>query len=264
VFDDRLRDRAVRRLSVEQQLRRALDKGDFEVHFQPVVRVVDRRIIGGEALLRMPTPAGLVMPGQFIEIAEDAGLMTQLGATVFSMVCRELASWTHPAAAALSIGVNVSARQLSDTGFAQFILDELAATGLASSRIYLELTEGSLVDNRPQTGRTLRQLHDAGIGLALDDFGTGFSSLAYLKRFPIDVLKIDRTFTDGLGLDDNDTAIVKATIALAHSLGIRVVAEGVETEAQLTLLHELGCDTAQGYLLGRPVPAAAFIEYLSR
>ena len=264
VFDDRLRDRAVRRLSVEQQLRRALDKGDFEVHYQPVVRVDDRRILGGEALLRMPTPEGLVMPGQFIEIAEDAGLMTQLGATVFSMVCRDLAGWTHPVAAGLSIGVNVSARQLSDTGFAQFILDELASAGLASSRIYLELTEGSLVDNRPQTGRTLRQLHDGGIGLALDDFGTGFSSLAYLKRFPIDVLKIDRTFTDGLGLDENDTAIVKATIALAHSLGIRVVAEGVETEAQLTLLHELGCDTAQGYLLGRPVPAAAFIESLSQ
>jgi EAL domain-containing protein (putative c-di-GMP-specific phosphodiesterase class I) len=203
------------------------------------------------------------MPGQFIEIAEDAGLMTQLGAMVFSMVCRDLAGWTHPAAAGLSIGVNVSARQLSDTGFAQFILDELEGAGLASSRIYLELTEGSLVDNRPQTGRTLRQLHDAGIGLALDDFGTGFSSLAYLKRFPIDVLKIDRTFTDGLGLDENDTAIVKATIALAHSLGIRVVAEGVETESQLTLLHELGCDTVQGYLLGRPVPAPLFIESLS-
>ena len=264
VFDDRLRDRAVRRLSVEQQLRRALDDGGFEVHYQPVVRVTDRFILGGEALLRMPTPDGLVMPGQFIEIAEDAGLMTQLGATVFSMVCRDLASWTHPAAAALSIGVNVSARQLSNTGFAEFILDELASAGLKSSRIYLELTEGSLVDNRPQTGRTLRQLHDAGIGLALDDFGTGFSSLAYLKRFPIDVLKIDRTFTDGLGLDENDTAIVKATIALAHSLGIRVVAEGVETEAQLTLLHELGCDTVQGYLLGRPMPAPAFIECLSR
>lgn len=263
VFDDRLRDRAVRRLSVEQQLRRALDKGDFEVHYQPVVRVADRHILGGEALLRMPTPDGLIMPGQFIEIAEDAGLMTQLGAMVFSMVCRDLAEWTHPAAAALSIGVNVSARQLSDTGFAQFILDELAVSGLASSRIYLELTEGSLVDNRPQTGRTLRQLHDAGIGLAIDDFGTGFSSLAYLKRFPIDVLKIDRTFTDGLGLDENDTAIVKATIALAHSLGIRVVAEGVETETQLELLHELGCDTVQGYLLGRPVPAHAFIECLS-
>jgi diguanylate cyclase (GGDEF)-like protein/PAS domain S-box-containing protein len=264
VFDDRLRDRAVRRLSVEQQLRRALDKGDFEVHYQPVVRVVDRHILGGEALLRMPTPDGLIMPGQFIEIAEDAGLMTQLGATVFSMVCRDLAGWTHPAAAGLSIGVNVSARQLSDTGFAQFILDELDAYGLGPSRIYLELTEGSLVDNRPQTGRTLRQLHDAGIGLAIDDFGTGFSSLAYLKRFPIDVLKIDRTFTDGLGLDENDTAIVKATIALAHSLGIRVVAEGVETELQLELLHELGCDTVQGYLLGRPVPSPAFIECLSR
>ncbi|TML19262.1 MAG: EAL domain-containing protein [Actinobacteria bacterium] len=263
VFDDRLRDRAVRRLSVEQQLRRALDDGGFEVHYQPVVRVADRFILGGEALLRMPTPEGLVLPGQFIEIAEDAGLMTQLGATVFSMVCRDLASWTHPAAATLSIGVNVSARQLSDTGYAEYILDELATAGLASSRIYLELTEGSLVDNRPQTGRTLRQLHDAGIGLALDDFGTGFSSLAYLKRFPIDVLKIDRSFTDGLGLDENDTAIVKATIALAHSLGIRVVAEGVETEAQLSLLRTLGCDTVQGYLLGRPVPAAAFIEYVS-
>jgi diguanylate cyclase (GGDEF)-like protein/PAS domain S-box-containing protein len=264
VFDDRLRDRAVRRLSVEQQLRRALDSGAFEVHYQPVVRVFDRRVVGGEALLRMPTPEGLVYPGQFIEIAEEAGLMTQLGATVFSMVCRDLARWTDPVATALSIGVNVSARQLSDTGFAQFILDELSANGLTTSRIYLELTEGSLVENRPQTGRTLRHLHDAGVGFALDDFGTGFSSLAYLKRFPIDVLKIDRTFTDGLGIDENDTAIVRATIALAHSLGIRVVAEGVETHTQLELLQELGCDTVQGYLVGRPVPASFFIEALSR
>jgi EAL domain-containing protein (putative c-di-GMP-specific phosphodiesterase class I) len=180
------------------------------------------------------------------------------------MVCRELSSWDYASTSTLSIGVNVSARQLSDTGFAEFILGELAHAGLASSRIYLELTEGSLVDNRPQTGRTLRQLHDAGIGLALDDFGTGFSSLAYLKRFPIDVLKIDRTFTDGLGLDENDTAIVKATIALAHSLGIRVVAEGVETEAQFAMLDTLGCDTAQGYLLGRPMPASSFIAHLAR
>jgi EAL domain-containing protein (putative c-di-GMP-specific phosphodiesterase class I) len=110
----------------------------------------------------------------------------------------------------------------------------------------------------------LRHLHDAGVGFALDDFGTGFSSLAYLKRFPIDVLKIDRTFTDGLGIDENDTAIVRATIALAHSLGIRVVAEGVETHTQLELLQELGCDTVQGYLVGRPVPASFFIEALSR
>jgi diguanylate cyclase (GGDEF)-like protein/PAS domain S-box-containing protein len=264
VFDDRLRDRAVRRLSVEQQLRGALENDSFEVHYQPVVRVFDRRVLGAEALLRMPTPEGLVYPGQFIEIAEDAGLMTQLGATVFSMVCRDIARWTDPRATQLSIGVNVSARQLSDTGFAQFILDELAENGLTTSRIYLELTEGSLVDNRPQTGRTLRHLHDAGVGLALDDFGTGFSSLAYLKRFPIDVLKIDRTFTDGLGVDENDTAIVRATIALAHSLGIRVVAEGVETEAQLELLHELGCDTMQGYLVGHPVLATDFIESLTQ
>ena len=263
VFDDRLRDRAVRRLSVEQQLRRALETSGFEMHYQPLVRVIDQRVLGGEALLRMPTPEGLVYPGQFIEIAEDAGLMTQLGATVFSIVCRDLAAWSLPATSTLSIGVNVSARQLSDTGFAQFILEELERNGLATSRIYLELTEGSLVDNRPQTGRTLRQLHDAGVGLALDDFGTGFSSLAYLKRFPIDVLKIDRTFTDGLGLDDNDTAIVKATIALAHSLGIRVVAEGVETAAQLELLHEFGCDSVQGYLTGRPVPAADFVSVLT-
>ena len=264
VFDDNLRDQAVRRLSVEQELRRALDSNDFAIYYQPLVRIHDERIIGAEALVRMRSSTQeLLLPGTFIEVAEDAGLITQLGATVFANVCKEVSGWSEQLLS-LSVGVNVSARQLNDSNFAPFILDELNKAGVTPSRIYLELTEGSLIESSRQTERTLRNLHEAGIGLALDDFGTGFSSLAYLKRFPIDVLKIDRSFIDGLGSEEHDTAIVKATIALAHSLGIRVVAEGVETADQLAWLRKLDCDSVQGYLFGRPMPAPQFVAAVTK
>jgi diguanylate cyclase (GGDEF)-like protein/PAS domain S-box-containing protein len=259
VFDDHLREHVVRRLSVEQQLRRSLDAGHIELHYQPVVRLPDRRVVGAEALVRLRDDNGdLMMPGHFIAVAEDAGLIGRLGADVLARALVEAAAWTRRGDEIVSVGVNVSARQLTDSNFPHLVAEHLERSGLSPTHLYLELTESSLVDANPLTERSLRQISAMGVGLALDDFGTGFSSLAYLKRFPIDLVKIDRTFTDGLGVEDNDTAIVKATIALSHSLGIRVVAEGVETPEQLEMLTELGCDLVQGYHTGRPMPSVDF------
>jgi EAL domain-containing protein (putative c-di-GMP-specific phosphodiesterase class I) len=159
--------------------------------------------------------------------------------------------------------VNVSARQVSDPAFGAFVASEIAASGLPPEWLSLELTESALIEGNPATERTLDHLTHLGVQIGLDDFGTGFSSLAYLKRFPIDFVKIDLTFTDGLGIDDNDTAIVRATIALAHSLGIRVVAEGVESELQRNMLRDLGCDFGQGYLFAKPVDVIEFDNMLT-
>jgi diguanylate cyclase (GGDEF)-like protein/PAS domain S-box-containing protein len=264
MFDDHLRDQAVRRHTVEQQLRRALDERLVEVLYQPIVDLRTDAITGAEALVRLREADGSLMPpGEFIDIAEDTGLITRLGAQVLALASRRAASWvTRYAGRDLHVAVNVSARQMADASFAQQVQAELASTGLPAERLSLELTESALIDGNPTTARTLDQLTALGVQIGLDDFGTGFSSLAYLKRFPIDFVKIDRTFTDGLGVDDNDTAIVRATIALAHSLGLRVVAEGVETTTQRDLLRELGCDFGQGYLFAKPLDIMTYESML--
>jgi EAL domain-containing protein (putative c-di-GMP-specific phosphodiesterase class I) len=201
----------------------------------------------------------LLSPAEFIDVAEDSGLISRLGAAVLATALRRASGWTARwRGRRFQIGVNVSARQVSDPGFASYVASELHACGLPPQWLSLELTESTLIDGNPATERTLNDLTALGVQLGLDDFGTGFSSLAYLKRFPIDFVKIDRTFTDGLGVDDNDTAIVRATIALAHSLGIRTIAEGVESEQQRDLLHELGCDYGQGYLFAKPIDGLEF------
>jgi EAL domain-containing protein (putative c-di-GMP-specific phosphodiesterase class I) len=182
-----------------------------------------------------------------------------VGSAVLATALRRAAGWTvRWRDRRFQISVNVSARQVSDPGFAQFVAGELSACAFPANWLSLELTESTLIDGNPATERTLDDLTALGVQLGLDDFGTGFSSLAYLKRFPIDFVKIDRTFTDGLGVDDNDTAIVRATIALAQSLGIQVVAEGVESEQQRDLLRDLGCDFGQGYLFAKPIEAPEF------
>ncbi len=265
MFDDHLRDQAVRRHSVEQHLRRALDERLVEVLYQPIVDLKTDAITGAEALVRLRELDGsLMLPSEFIDIAEDTGLIIRLGAQVLALASRRAASWvSRYSGQSLHVAVNVSARQMADSSFAQQVASELANTGLPAELLSLELTESALIEGNPTTEKTLNQLTALGIQLGLDDFGTGFSSLSYLKRFPIDFVKIDRTFTDGLGTDDNDTAIVKATIALSHSLGLRVVAEGVETIAQRDLLKELGCDFGQGYLFARPLDPMAIETMLN-
>ena len=177
----------------------------------------------------------------------------------------QTAAWTHEHVRGqqpMSIAVNVSARQLNDPEYPKQLREELEFAGLSPRQLSLELTESALIDGNPITEASLQELHDLGVQIGLDDFGTGFSSLAYLKRFPINFLKVDRSFVDGLGTDENDSAIVRATIALAHGLNLTVVAEGVETAEQLALLRELGCDHVQGYLFSKPVAPEDFHQFL--
>ena len=266
VFDDHLRDQAVRRLEVENKLRRAIENDDLVVHYQPVLSAATGRLAGSEALVRVRNEDGsLVMPGDFINVAEDSGLISKLGHQVLVKAIRQTAEWTEknvPGQALLSIAVNVSARQLIDPHYADSLRAELDAAGLAPEQLSLELTESALIDGNPTTEQSLSQLRDLGVRIGLDDFGTGFSSLAYLKRFPISFLKIDRSFVDGLGTDENDSAIVRATIALAHGLNLLVVAEGVETEDQLEQLAELECDLVQGFLFSKPIDPDQFLSFL--
>ena len=266
VFDDHLRAQAVRRLEVENLLRQAIADDALVVHYQPVLDIESGMLSGSEALVRIQNDDGsLVMPGSFIDVAEDSGLISELGHQVLVKSIRQTAEWTRrnvPGQQPLSIAVNVSARQLTDPHYPEKLREELETAGLAPSQLSLELTESALIDGNPTTERSLQELRALGVRIGLDDFGTGFSSLAYLKRFPISFLKIDRSFVDGLGTDENDSAIVRATIALAHGLNLRVVAEGIETEDQLGQLAELNCDLGQGYLFSKPVGAEQFGSYL--
>ncbi len=266
VFDDHLRHQAIRRLDVENKLRAALENDSLVVHYQPVLDTRTGRLAGAEALVRIGNEDGsLVMPGEFIDVAEDSGLISELGHQVLVKAIRQTAEWTleHvPGQEPLTIAVNVSARQLTDPTYPDQLETELRDAGLAPTQLSLELTESALIDANPTTEESLRRLRDLGVRIGLDDFGTGFSSLAYLKRFPISFLKVDRSFVDGLGTEENDSAIVRATIALAHGLSLLVVAEGVETEDQLQLLAELECDLVQGYLFSKPVAPEEFRSFL--
>ncbi|MEE2767769.1 MAG: EAL domain-containing protein [Actinomycetota bacterium] len=265
MFDDRLRAQAVRRHSVEQEVRAALEDGRVEVHFQPVVRIADGVVVGAEALARIRGQAGdLLHPAQFIDIAEDSGLIAELGSRVLALSLERLAAWEATSGRRLTMAVNVSARQLADPAFPGVVHDALVAHDLEADQVALEFTESALIAANPVTERVLGDLTDLGVQIGLDDFGTGFSSLAYLKRLPIDFLKIDRSFVAGLESNDDDTAIVTGTIALAHSLGLQVVAEGVETEAQLRQLQRLQCDLAQGFHFSEPVTDAEFDRFLER
>ena len=268
VFDDNLRDQAIRRLEVENKLRAALDADALVVHYQPVLDIATGKLAGAEALVRLRNDDGsLVMPGSFIDVAEDSGLISQLGHQVLVKSIRQAAEWTALNVSGQgppSVAVNVSARQLTDPEYPNILHQELVSAGLAPQQLSLELTESALIEGNPTTEASLQKLRDLGVRIGLDDFGTGFSSLAYLKRFPISFLKIDRSFVNGLGEDDDDSAIVRATIALAHGLNLRVVAEGVETDAQLQQLSALNCEYGQGYLFSKPIDPVEFQNFLGK
>ena len=259
VFDDSLRAATIRRVAAEQLIRQALDEDGLRVHYQPIVDLVTGRVIGAEALLRMMGPHNeLLMPGSFISIAEETGLIVPVGAGVLDDACAQLRRWRKELGddAPATVSVNLAARQLSTAGFAELVRRTLERHRIEPADLTLELTESTLIQAGREALDAVVALHDLGVRLAIDDFGTGYSSLSYLKRFPVDIVKVDRNFVDGLGNAPNDTEIVRAVLALGQSLGLVTVAEGVETKDQLQLLRELGCDGAQGYLLSRPVPAA--------
>jgi diguanylate cyclase (GGDEF)-like protein/PAS domain S-box-containing protein len=253
LFDATLADQATERLGVERDLRDADLETDLRAHYQPIVRLDTGRISGAEALLRWNHPGrGLVPPGLFIPVAEETGLIDKLGLWVLRDACRAQVAWS---AHEMKVAVNLSPRQLYDPHLAQRVADILAATGARADHLVLEVTESALIDDRV-AAPALAALKELGAALALDDFGTGYSSLTSLRRYPFDTIKIDRSFVAEIGRSTQDMAIVQHVIHLAHDLGMRVVAEGVETAQQLDMLAEAGADVAQGYFLGRPAPAA--------
>jgi diguanylate cyclase (GGDEF)-like protein len=266
-FYSRAMDQAVeRRVRMEQELRGAWERGELSLMYQPVFRLSDSRIIGAEALLRWQHPElGMVAPSVFIDVAEQSGLIESIGPRVLRAACAAAARWgtDRDAMEPLFVSVNVSPRQLRSGDLPDVVADCLRDTGLPASRLHLELTETAVIADEAHASALLATLHRTGVKVWLDDFGTGFSGLSHLRRVPVDGVKIDRSFIADMLRDPDDLALTTAIIAMAHSLGITVVAEGVEKEGQFNLLRERGCDLAQGYWLGYPVTAAEFAQLIA-
>jgi diguanylate cyclase (GGDEF)-like protein len=266
-FYSRAMDQAVeRRVRMEQELRGAWERGELSLLYQPVFRLADSRIIGAEALLRWQHPElGMVAPSVFIDVAEQSGLIETIGPRVLRAACAAAARWStdRDALEPLFVSVNVSPRQLRSGDLPDVVAECLRDTGLAASRLHLELTETAVISDEAHASALLATLHRTGVKVWLDDFGTGFSGLSHLRRVPVDGVKIDRSFIADMLRDPDDLALTTAIIAMAHSLGITVVAEGVEKEGQFNLLRERGCDLAQGYWLGYPVTAAEFAQLVT-
>ncbi|WP_119066216.1 EAL and GGDEF domain-containing protein [Rubrobacter indicoceani] len=266
VFDPSMGVHALERLKLETDLRRALDGDEFVIYYQPKISLLTGEVVGTEALVRWDHPRrGLVSPVEFIPLAEETGLIVPLGLQVLEKACRQARRWQldHPTDPALKMSVNLSARQFRQPGLIEDIRRVLRQTGVIPSSLILEITEGVLMEDAPATVTALDQLKNLGVGISVDDFGTGYSSLSYLRSFPVDYLKIDRSFVEDLKDDAEGQGIVTATIALAHTLGLQAVAEGVETEEQLLRLQELGCDFAQGFHLARPGPGKVVSDLLA-
>jgi len=263
-FSTQMTERVSRRLSTETRLRRALEQGEFTLHYQPLVELASGRIDGAEALARWPHPdqGRMVSPAEFIPVAEDTGLIVPLGEWVLREACLQARAW-QALQPGTRVAVNLSPRQFRQKQLVGMVERALGDSGIAPSLLELELTEGMLMHHADETVQTLAQLHEMGVRLAIDDFGTGYSSLSYLKRFPIHTLKIDRSFVQDLSHDPDDAAIVTAIVAMARGLGLSVTAEGVETEAQAAFLRSLSCRMAQGFLFGRPMPADEFRQRLA-
>ena len=256
VFKPEMKALAAGRMQLESALRGALDRGEFVVHYQPRFDTASGQAVGFEALLRWHHPErGLMPPAEFIPVLEETGAIAAVGEWVFRRACEQIRQWEDAGLQPLPIAVNLSASQFRHRSLDVTIARVIAETGVNAGLLELELTESSLMQDPEEAARVLRHLESYGVKLSVDDFGTGYSSLAYLKRFPLDSLKIDRTFVRDATTNSDDAAITKAIIQLAHTLGLRVVAEGVETAAQRDLLQSLECDEMQGFLFGRPMPA---------
>ena len=263
VYEPEMHAAAVERLEVEADLRRAVERDELVVHYQPIVDVRTGRIGGVEALVRWEHPTrGLLPPAAFIPLAEETGLIQEIGRWVLRKSCDQTRLWHDELGMPLTVSVNLSPRQLTDARIVTDVAEALLASGMPASHVVLEITEGAMMHDTDTTIARLEQLKELGVRLAVDDFGTGYSSLSYLQRFPIDILKIDRSFVAGIDGDAEESALARAIVRLAQTLQLTAVAEGVETEHQLERLRELGCRYAQGYLLHRPQDAATLIEVL--
>jgi EAL domain-containing protein (putative c-di-GMP-specific phosphodiesterase class I) len=252
------------RLAFETSLRRAVERGEFLLHYQPKVDMRSGLITGVEALIRWQHPElGLVQPGQFIAMAEETGLIAPIGEWVLRTACAEAQGWVVKGMPSVSVAVNLSARQFARDELATAIMRVLRETGLDPRRLELEITESTVMHNPERAVEVMQQLKRLGVRVAIDDFGTGYSSLSYLKRFPLSSVKIDRSFVLDLPGDKDDAAITQAVIAMAHSLRLRVVAEGVETAEQYRFLEEHQCDEMQGYYFSKPVDALTIARLLA-
>lgn len=263
-YTESLRASTVERLQLENQLRKAIDEGQLLVYYQPKLCLRTGRLHAAEALVRWQHPQwGMVPPGEFIGLAEETGLIAPMGEFVLRQACWQACEWLREGLQ-IRVSVNLSVYQLRQGKLVSLVRRVLEETGLAPHLLELELTESQLLDSVEHIIATFEQLHELGVKLAIDDFGTGYSSLSYLKRFPVDYVKIDQAFIRGLHEGSQDAAITRAIIVMAQSLGLGVVAEGVETQEQLNFLREQGCDEAQGYLISRPIDACAFKALLTR
>ncbi|HTH94497.1 MAG TPA: EAL domain-containing protein, partial [Rhodocyclaceae bacterium] len=250
------------RLKLESALRRAIEQDELVLHYQPQADLKSGNIIGFEALLRWQHPElGLVMPGKFIGLAEETGLIVPMGEWVLREACRQSRAWTDAGLPMMPVAVNLSAKQFA-SDIADRVSAILAETGIDGARLELELTESLSMDKPERTIEILHALKHMGICLSIDDFGTGYSNLSYLKRFPVDKLKLDQSFVRDLAVSTEDQSIARAVIAMGHALRLKVIAEGVETEAQRQILASEACDEMQGYLFSRPVPADVCAQYL--
>ncbi len=265
VFDETMHRAAVERLSIEVGLRRGLEQSEFRLHFQPIVEVASCGIVGVEALVRWQHPdRGLLEPSEFLGVADESGLLRDLGGWILDHACRATASWpTRAGAPAPALFVNLAAAQIASRHLVEMVTEVVAATRFDIGRLVLEVTEGMLMTDAEETAALLGSVRGLGARVAIDDFGTGYSSLSYLTRLPVDVLKIDQSFVAGLAGSPKDREVTGAIIALAHALGLSTVAEGVEDAGQLAALAELGCDLAQGYHFSAPVPAGEVDDLLS-
>ncbi|WP_457668768.1 putative bifunctional diguanylate cyclase/phosphodiesterase [Thiolapillus sp.] len=264
-FSEEMNDWANKRIELEARLNHAVENNELQLYYQPQISLVSGRLTGFEALLRWwPGGGDMVPPNEFIPIAEETGVITEIGAWVIHQACKQLRSWRDRGYDPVPVAVNVSARQFVDQNLVKIIEDELAAFDLTPELLELELTERVIMRSLEETRIKLQALKEVGVKLSVDDFGTGYSSMSYLKRFPLDALKIDRSFIMDLVTDSNDESIIRAIVAMSKGLGLHTIAEGVETDQQRELLSSIGCDLMQGFLYSRPLPAEEAESYLLR
>ncbi|MCL4129556.1 UNVERIFIED_CONTAM: hypothetical protein GTU68_017352 [Idotea baltica] len=255
-----MEDEIARRMELERELRQAIDANQLVLYYQPKIDLSNDKVMGAEALIRWNHPVhGLVPPDTFIPLAEESGLINQVSDWVLKDACDQLQRW-NKAGHNLKVAVNVSSKDIQEEGFTEKLRQMIEQYNISPKMLELEITESTLMENPEELEGELNAMREMGLTLAIDDFGSGFSSLNYLKRLPVDVLKIDRMFIRDLDKDENDMAIVTGVVALATSMGLKTVAEGVETAEQYRLLQKLGCDTCQGYYFSKPVPVAEFEE----
>jgi EAL domain-containing protein (putative c-di-GMP-specific phosphodiesterase class I) len=263
IFDREMHVRNINLLQVETDLRHAVDRGEFEVHYQPIVDIITGRVVEFEALLRWRHPRqGLIGPREFVGVAEETGLIIPIGKWILEESCMQIAHWERRYGLELSVSVNLSAKQLMHPNLTKQVKDVLTNSGLNARQLKLEVTESTVMEHSDRSQKILAELDALGLSLSTDDFGTGYSSLSYLQKFPFERLKIDRSFVHKMDEDSKSEAIVKTILMLGENLGLHIVAEGIETVSQLEKLRAMGCTAGQGYLFSRPIDCEAVEEFL--